>query len=62
LLLKATSFDPAMESSSGNEQELEKWNVHRSALRDPIWFTLVVVHTDFIIWAMDLFVKLYISK
>jgi hypothetical protein len=24
LLLKATSFDPAMESSSGNEQELEK--------------------------------------
>jgi hypothetical protein len=24
LLLKATSFDPAMEPSSGNEQELEK--------------------------------------
>jgi hypothetical protein len=27
LLLKTTSFDPAMGLSSGDEQELEKWNV-----------------------------------
>jgi hypothetical protein len=28
LLLKATSFDPAMGSSLGEEQKLEKLNVH----------------------------------
>jgi hypothetical protein len=35
-----------MGSSSGKELELVKSNVHGSALRDPVRFTLVVVHTD----------------
>jgi hypothetical protein len=32
------------------------------ALRDPVQFTLAVVHTVGIIRAMDLFVELYINK
>jgi hypothetical protein len=32
------------------------------ALRDPVRFTLVVVHTDGIIRSMDLFVELCINK